>query len=91
MPWWDPYVGHSLHGQRRRARGEKFSAHDRRRFLYALAVNVDVIYGEPDDGSLDPAQVAALISQIVRMSPRPVGSRPEWGISSARSSANGRR
>ena len=61
MPWWDPYVGHSLHGQRRRARGEKFSAHDRRRFLYALAVNVDVIYGEPDDGSLDPAQVAALI------------------------------
>jgi len=24
-------------------------------------VNLDVIYGEPDDGSLDPAQVAALI------------------------------
>jgi hypothetical protein len=25
-------------------------------------VNLNVIYGEPEDGSLDPAQVAALIS-----------------------------
>ena len=41
--------------------GEKFSARDRRLFFTALAVNLNVIYGEPADGSLDPAQVAALI------------------------------
>ena len=42
------------------AEGEPFSAKERRRFFRALAVNIDVIYGEPDDGQLDAETVAAL-------------------------------
>jgi hypothetical protein len=60
VPLSDPIL-HGLLTRMLPPEGEKFSAHDRRRFLYALAVNLYVIYGEPDDGSLDPAQVAALI------------------------------
>jgi hypothetical protein len=60
IPLSDPIL-HGLLTRMLPPEGNKFSAHDRRRFLYALAVNLDVIYGEPDDGSLDPAQIAALI------------------------------
>jgi len=59
-----PLADPILHGLLTRmlpAEGKPFSAHDRRLFFTALAVNLDVIYGEPEDGSLDPSQVAALI------------------------------
>jgi hypothetical protein len=35
------------------AENEPFSAHERSRFFRALAVNLDAVYGEPDDGELD--------------------------------------
>lgn len=40
--------------------GEEFSARDRKRFFRALAVNLDVVYGEPTDGSLDAGALARL-------------------------------
>lgn len=48
--------------------GKEFSAHDRRRFFRALAVNLDVIYGEPSDGALDSDEIAKLF----RVGPAPV-------------------
>jgi hypothetical protein len=39
---------------------EPFSARDRRRFFRALAVNLDVVYGEPDDGEIDADELANL-------------------------------
>lgn len=40
--------------------GTAFPAKDRRRLFRALAVNIDVVYGEPDDGRLDPDSLAGL-------------------------------
>lgn len=40
--------------------GEAFSASQRRLFFTALAVNLDVIYGPPTDGDLDPTMLAGL-------------------------------
>lgn len=42
------------------AEAEPFSAKDRRRFFRALAVNLDVIYGEPEDGEIDADVLATL-------------------------------
>jgi hypothetical protein len=42
------------------AEGEEFSARERKRFFRALAVNLDVIYGEPDDGELDTSAFGQL-------------------------------
>lgn len=40
--------------------GQPFSAYERRRFLRALVSVLDVIYGEPEDGDLDPGQLSKL-------------------------------
>lgn len=45
------------------ADGQSFSAKERRRFFRALAVNLDVIYGEPEDGELDAEALAALFKE----------------------------
>ena len=42
------------------AEGEPFTAKERKRFFRALAVNLDVVYGEPEDGELDAEALAAL-------------------------------
>lgn len=48
--------------------GEEFSAKERRRLFRALAVNLDVIYGEPADGELDNDKVAEIF-KITREDP----------------------
>jgi hypothetical protein len=45
--------------------GEKFSAAQRSLFFSALAFNLDVIYGPPDDGQIDPGTIGKLISITV--------------------------
>lgn len=42
------------------AEDQEFSAKERRRFFRALAVNLDVIYGEPEDGEIDPDKLAEI-------------------------------
>jgi hypothetical protein len=52
------------------AEGQAFSAKERRRFFRALAVNLDVVYGEPDDGQLDADTLADLFRVDTQTAPR---------------------
>ena len=40
--------------------GTEFTVRERKRFFRALAVNLDVIYGEPEDGELDTGALGKL-------------------------------